>query len=114
MSIRLVIVNSDVIGVVFLLLLTLPPRSSRTDTLYPYTARIQARRVAHAGGGAAGERVLRRRLPEAAAGVGAGDGVPQPEGVRDGSCHEARPIFARSEEPKSELQSLMRISYAVH
>src|SRR3546814_9130974 len=89
-----------------------PPRSTRTDTLFPYTTLFRsgghhrlraARRLAGRG---AGERsLLSRRI------VGRED-------EREGrALREAgRPVPAadrRSEEHTSELQSLMRISYAV-
>src|SRR3546814_8452083 len=69
-----------------------PPRSTRTDTLFPYTTlfRSQHRR--------AGAQRLAGRTAYPAGDAdhpGAGRG------------------FARSEEHTSELQSLMRISYAV-
>src|SRR3546814_7816899 len=78
-----------------------PPRSTRTDTLVPYTtlfrsAAIGAGRVVGSGGfrigGAPG--FLRRRQQRRRAGQGRDD-------------------RRRSEEHTSELQSLMRISYAV-
>src|SRR3546814_18182029 len=86
-----------------------PPRSTRTDTLFPYTTLFRS----HFGAG----------LPFPAAGVG----LPvqarlQPffYGVHDGERfivavlrgHFFR-LQVRSEEHTSELQSLMRISYAV-
>src|SRR3546814_969536 len=84
-----------------------PPRSTRTDTLFPYTTLFRSDRldrlrhhavvrrhhehddVGHPGAAGAhrGERLVARRVDE-------GD-------------------LARSEEHTSELQSLMRISYAV-
>src|SRR3546814_5013062 len=75
-----------------------PPRSTRTDTLFPYTTLFRS--TDSAGGGAGHHRVLSGRLrhPRSAA---AG---------RD--RRRARPGH-RSEEHTSELQSLMRISYAV-
>src|SRR3546814_1278366 len=76
-----------------------PPRSTRTDTLFPYTTlfRSQVRRPAQQR---MGEQALEFR-PEDQAAVGQQRIIqrlhPQP----------------RSEEHTSELQSLMRISYAV-
>src|SRR3546814_1336203 len=70
-----------------------PPRSTRTDTLFPYTTLFRSVDVeldelgVHRGGGEA---------------IGA-----HAFGVEDDAD------FARSEEHTSELQSLMRISYAV-
>src|SRR3546814_5162977 len=70
-----------------------PPRSTRTDTLFPYTTlfRSDPRRRLHPP---------HRRI-----------------GARRRRHHDARPLAEpqpqRSEEHTSELQSLMRISYAV-
>src|SRR3546814_2517887 len=76
-----------------------PPRSTRTDTLFPYTTLFRS---------LAGDRVVGREAAIDAAlehDVAGGDhraGVP-----------ELRLRLLRSEEHTSELQSLMRISYAV-
>src|SRR3546814_4186557 len=69
---------------VFFLMIRRPPRSTRTDTLFPYTTLFRSghcRCPCH-------RRRRRRRGPR---------------GI----------LVARSEEHTSELQSLMRISYAV-
>src|SRR3546814_2517355 len=93
-----------------------PPRSTRTDTLFPYTtlfrSRVRPGRRAGATGlrhqdGRAGDHALWQRraaatFPAAHPG-GAGLVVPGVFGNR----------LRRSEEHTSELQSLMRISYAV-
>src|SRR3546814_3013591 len=73
-----------------------PPRSTRTDTLFPYTTLFRSRRPAAACVPAPAGAPLRprRRGSDAVA------PVPPPR------C-------GRSEEHTSELQSLMRISYAV-
>src|SRR3546814_3923654 len=71
-----------------------PPRSTRTDTLFPYTTLFRSHRPA----------VAARAMP-----------------VEGRSGEERRPYGGRSprgrdhrsEEHTSELQSLMRISYAV-
>src|SRR3546814_2846693 len=108
----------------FFLMIRRPPRATRTDTLFPYTTLFRSRagdgdrhavpaaaRTArvltapvrrHPAGarrtqgpldpGVPGFHLLPRRLSDHAGGTGAG---------------------ARSEEHTSELQSLMRISYAV-
>src|SRR3546814_16466155 len=104
-----------------------PPRSTRTDTLFPYTTLF---RSARHGLGRGGQLQLRRVrfqrdefLPELR---------PRPHALPDGRgtepsrrklLHRERPLGhpsatgadcrARSEEHTSELQSLMRISYAV-
>src|SRR3546814_9140193 len=96
-------------------MIRLPPRSTRTDTLFPYTTLVrsavhlgvpsrrrgagdQRLRPRGAGRSLDGSKCLRGRtgrLPEP------GDGPHPMAGKR------------RSEEHTSELQSLMRISYAV-
>src|SRR3546814_10684986 len=91
-----------------------PPRSTRTDTLFPYTTlfRAEGRDSDGVGFGQAAARHGGRR-------EGAGDAC------RGFSRRHSRPLPAcpwpppsgrnlrRSEEHTSELQSLMRISYAV-
>src|SRR3546814_3460846 len=75
-----------------------PPRSTRTDTLFPYTTLFRSLRAAlraRPGGGHAA--ALPERRVQGPGADGAGDG-------QDGR---------RSEEHTSELQSLMRSSYAV-
>src|SRR3546814_2348254 len=67
-----------------------PPRSTRTDTLFPYTTLFRS------PSGASHRRPYRRHAGRALS--------PQR------SRHQAED---RSEEHTSELQSLMRISYAV-
>src|SRR3546814_5095510 len=70
-----------------------PPRSTRTDTLLPYTTLFRSR----AGRGPCPDRARERREDHRQAGNRIGrDRTP-----------------TRSEEHTSELQSLMRISYAV-
>src|SRR3546814_3731345 len=101
-----------------------PPRSTRTDTLFPYTTLFRSVRE---GRGARGRRLSDQPV-EIAVGLRAADvrghtdrrgadaGHPQqrlfraqfsrrPDGRRTGR--------GRSEEHTSELQSLMRTSYAV-
>src|SRR3546814_5008198 len=80
-----------------------PPRSTRTDTLFPYTTLFRSPARAQA----LGNRGF-RRWHGACVGEGAGQAVrhcPNEEPFR--------PWKTRSEEHTSELQSLMRISYAV-
>src|SRR3546814_4636018 len=75
-----------------------PPRSTRTDTLVPYTTLFRSGQHRYRAADAAHQRVLvdgqrsQRRFAQG------GNGVAQAQ---------------RSEEHTSELQSLMRISYAV-
>src|SRR3546814_3519004 len=79
-----------------------PPRSTRTDTLFPYTTLFRSdlldqQRIVI--GGVIGRPVIHRGTAERIARTGAPDGD--------------RKQLGRSEEHTSELQSLMRISYAV-
>src|SRR3546814_3728986 len=100
-----------------------PPRSTRTYTLFPYTTLFRSVRRVRDGGELArehrrgGEDAARRQGPgprlerfraEVARQVPAGDG----EGAqRRAAAFGTEQV--RSEEHTSELQSLMRISYAV-
>src|SRR3546814_10745489 len=112
----------------FFVMIRRPPRSTRTDTLFPYTTLFRSlcragrfvpvgarrfRRLAGGGGRGGGfghGAALRRCL-----GAGGGDGAAGAGGGAQPLC-VASPRMdrdARSEEHTSELQSLMRISYAV-
>src|SRR3546814_8241035 len=91
-----------------------PPRSTRTDTLFPYTTLFRSH-VGHADDVAAPAPIeLRlgtgRELRAFHHHVGAGAAQRQPEFPPGRFQRVAQP---RSEEHTSELQSLMRISYAV-
>src|SRR3546814_9917685 len=82
-----------------------PPRSTRTDTLFPYTTLFRSDCVISGysgkdGRGMNGPNIV-IRPPESRAGVRGGRQGRKP-------CPQKR-----SEEHTSELQSLMRISYAV-
>src|SRR3546814_1531134 len=96
-----------------------PPRSTRTDTLFPYTTLFRSRRD-HVHGEQL-ERPHRRVGADAEeGGVAEGEVSGEPEQDVEADGEEAalrvRPIGPavwRSEEHTSELQSLMRISYAV-
>src|SRR3546814_6241270 len=85
-----------------------PPRSTRTDTLFPYTTLFRSRRAAHDLFGR--RRGVVRRLGRAAS-TGRTDRCALHQHP-DGSGRLPRQR-RRSEEHTSELQSLMRISYAV-
>src|SRR3546814_1628480 len=85
-----------------------PPRSTRTDTLFPYTTlfRSLGRAGSVAGGDAKHRDFQTNRLRL----------LPQPcwRKTDIGRCQPHRVATEyRSEEHTSELQSLMRISYAV-
>src|SRR3546814_4899060 len=86
-----------------------PPRSTRTDTLFPYTTLFRSGLVAV---DAEGQEGFRDRHGPASRG---GKGVPMMP-VNAAAFHRGRSgraVAVRSEEHTSELQSLMRISYAV-
>src|SRR3546814_14603639 len=105
----------------FFLMIRRPPRSTRTDTLFPYTTlfrsenhpRATARGRDRRTGGPRRRTYLRR-----------GGGIARPR-RRPHRRRAGRPVpcsgravgrridILRSEEHTSELQSLMRISYAV-
>src|SRR3546814_1478544 len=83
--------------VCFFLMIRLPPRSTRTDTLFPYTTLFRSLRPEPSS------RKRRFAAPSQSPSrrIWSGKGLPIRENMR------------RSEEHTSELQSLMRISYAV-
>src|SRR3546814_15939830 len=98
-------VNHRITSFIFFLIILRPPRSTRTDTLFPYTT-------------------LFRSCPKLQKPVILSDILPfvrksqeknwfrtNRQGFSDGNFRTE--ISDRSEEHTSELQSLMRISYAV-
>src|SRR3546814_1939284 len=87
-----------------------PPRSTRTDTLFPYTTLFRSHARAAAPDRAAGR--LHRRGNR---GLGEQRQPQRAMPLRLGAQVQALPrgALTRSEEHTSELQSLMRISYAV-
>src|SRR3546814_6834576 len=90
------------------LMIRRPPRSTRTDTLFPYTTLFRSgMKLARSRGcGAIARCQCCAPTTKRALGNNRRAGVP--------SCHGAsKPPAWRSEEHTSELQSLMRISYAV-
>src|SRR3546814_5312919 len=122
--------------VFFFLMIRRPPRSTRTDTLFPYTTLFRSKGPDHRLSDPATE-IDARTLEDSPGVFGRRLGVDtgnvrslffdwrSPSGpnaharaiqgvVRDArlikSCRQ--PPFGRSEEHTSELQSLMRISYA--
>src|SRR3546814_6548203 len=82
-----------------------PPRSTRTDTLFPYTTLFRSDVEADVGEGG-GDHLL-AAVVTVLAHLGDQDAGPATIGVGK-TLHQIR-----SEEHTSELQSLMRISYAV-
>src|SRR3546814_4968865 len=115
-----------VFAVFFFLMIRRPPRSTRTDTLFPYTTLFrshghQQRYRKQSGPRATGSpqvpqyrrdhRPCRRRPVAGACWLQQGRRHARCS-VRDRNGGRGRNRF-RSEEHTSELQSLMRISYAV-
>src|SRR3546814_17086335 len=84
---------------VVFLMIRRPPRSTRTDTLFPYTTLFRS---------ASSRCPALGRCPERDPSWGAGC-----RRRRIGEASYAAVRTRRSEEHTSELQSLMRISYAV-
>src|SRR3546814_3365679 len=81
-----------------------PPRSTRTDTLFPYTTLFRSRQGSRPARNTYTHRPAEICLPESRTGAWA-PGHDRSAERRNDAC--------RSEEHTSELQSLMRISYAV-
>src|SRR3546814_3217340 len=101
---------------VFFLMIRRPPRSTRTDTLFPYTTLFRSSQVQApaAGAGRRGGADRRRARRRAGLPATAARGDARRRRPADGpAAARSRNLCARSEEHTSELQSLMRISYAV-
>src|SRR3546814_5208338 len=98
-------------------MIRLPPRSTRTDTLFPYTTLFRSETYlgdwhTHPGATVANpsrtDRSTARRIANAAEAR-----APNPATLILAGDTTSWTPTARSEEHTSELQSLMRISYAV-
>src|SRR3546814_8355061 len=114
---------------VFFLMIRRPPRSTRTDTLFPYTTLFRSRPYpAQRFKEALLKELGAARIPHARR--HARFELEQPDRQQAGEDHQHQPgvqppeadphqplierdVGPRSEEHTSELQSLMRISYAV-
>src|SRR3546814_7234267 len=83
-----------VFSLFFFLMIRRPPRSTRTDTLFPYTTLFRS----------IGDRASDRRID-----IPFGHAIDESQRAVDRRAF----FITRSEEHTSELQSLMRISYAV-
>src|SRR3546814_1980181 len=98
----------------FFVMIRRPPRSTRTDTLFPYTTLFRSPRprrpVVHRRDAADNLGAFWRALAGLSLLLGAL--LLLPSQARSQDLGGARG-FDRSEEHTSELQSLMRISYAV-
>src|SRR3546814_4680262 len=94
----------QIVAFSFFLMIRRPPRSTRTDTLFPYTTLFRS------GVGAADGILLVEDGVELAGHAREGLEV---DAVTAGEGHDQLPTGQRSEEHTSELQSLLRTSYAV-
>src|SRR3546814_15086353 len=90
------------IDVIFFLMIRRPPRSTRTDTLFPYTTLFRSIIVSGQQRPLLVDECIILAL-QGSTGAAA----------FERAHHQHRLQVARSEEHTSELQSLMRISYAV-
>src|SRR3546814_1819666 len=92
-----------------------PPRSTRTDTLFPYTTLFRSASLPYSS-----NSLPAAAAPASLALIGANATPPSASDTSDCVCSfsplpstDRSTPLARSEEHTSELQSLMRISYAV-
>src|SRR3546814_1116472 len=83
-----------------------PPRSTRTDTLFPYTTLFRSVGVLQLD-------VDRRHGQDQAGEAAHGEHEDEADGEQHRRLEGHGALPHRSEEHTSELQSLMRISYAV-
>src|SRR3546814_7340304 len=108
----------------FCLIIRRPPRSTRTDTLFPYTTLFRSQAPEGLWDGLADQITangFELRLVSNAAVIGGANGLTafmtREVSVRmdmdDAAQVQTLAHALRSEEHQSELQSLMRISYAV-
>src|SRR3546814_4668724 len=90
----------------FFLMIRRPPRSTRTDTLFPYTTLFRSR-----PDGLSQDDARRQPEPPMTVELAYSEQGAAPAGVAPLVILHG--LYGRSEEHTSELQSLMRISYAV-
>src|SRR3546814_15403033 len=99
----------SVIKFFFFLMIRRPPRSTRTDTLFPYTTLFRSEHIIDfvSKSGVEKEKIT-------GIGIGMPGFIDPQKGINYTFLRtEEGNIPGRSEEHTSELQSLMRISYAV-
>src|SRR3546814_5032803 len=87
----------------FFLMIRRPPRSTRTDTLFPYTTLFRSESLAFQALGDVHEDISKFLVRP----------HDKESRCRLFACMQLATRWIRSEEHTSELQSLMRISYAV-
>src|SRR3546814_7870928 len=96
-------VTSGLFPYFLFLMIRRPPRSTRTDTLFPYTTLFRSAR----------DRPQEHPSVNAAELAHIEAGLPPAKRASSGPIPWGAIFSSRSEEHTSELQSLMRISYAV-
>src|SRR3546814_13675352 len=114
-----ILVSKLFIYVLFFLMIRRPPRSTRTDTLFPYTTLVRSakQRWGRTISERLGDAGILRQVQGLAA-SGSGNSIPEKVSGKGDmfpayrGCMGKEAVW-RSEEHTSELQSLMRISYAV-
>src|SRR3546814_5032619 len=95
---------------VFFLMIRRPPRSTRTDTLFPYTTLFRSRRRRkRCNNNKKKKKKKNNNNNNKKRKQSQGDDEDE---KKDDASHNA-PLAERSEEHTSELQTLMRISYPV-
>src|SRR3546814_4391863 len=94
----------------FFLRIPRPPRSTRTDTLFPYTTLFRSRACRAFAADGCCSRIARSISPPA---TRRSSPAPTASASRASCASPPGCWRRRSEEHTSELQSLMRISYAV-
>src|SRR3546814_1647644 len=90
-----------------------PPRSTRTDTLFPYTTLFRSTNFIHRGAPLLALVTCIAAIPAHAEEADSTIIVTAPQLTNEAEERAAKTAGGRSEEHTSELQSLMRISYAV-
>src|SRR3546814_6883620 len=97
----------------FFLMIRRPPRSTRTDTLVPYTTLFRSPHCWLTGRAGLARPPESRPNPARGGRLRQATGKPNRRQRRPRWIYKYRTNWYRSEEHTSELQSLMRISYAV-
>src|SRR3546814_3148933 len=93
-----------------------PPRSTRTDTLFPYTTLFRSQAGSQTDAARSGQRRAEGAAEVFRGGRGTVSGADPDRWCGRALSRRPRQLLripARSEEHTSELQSLMRSSYAV-
>src|SRR3546814_4674090 len=115
----IVLMTNMVLMIVYFLMIRRPPRSTRTDTLLPYTTLVRSasamrrRGACLASARRGGPKTDRPGAVAQARFTGNVDWHDESAALRRIGLHRLQRQRGRSEEHTSELQSLMRISYAV-